>query len=127
MNSKSLTVAFLIIFNGYILYNMTNTNFRTFKYKDDTFSYYIVVKKINITESQFCMNSECKHINPTEFITMTPFEVFDSLFTMPINTNKTEFNMILNQPTKIISNYYLEDIFSYITAIICFMAVIIIL
>ena len=127
MNSKSLTVAFLIIFNGYMLYNMTNTIFRTFKYKDDSFSYYIIIKKFNITESQFCMNSECKHINPNELITMSPFEVFDYLFTIPLNTNKTEFNMVFNQPTKNISNYYLEDIFSYITAVICFITVLIIL
>ena len=64
------------------------------------------------------MNLEGKDINLTELFTMSPFELFDYLF-MPLNTNKTEFNIILIN-NKIISNYYLEDIFSYITGIICF-------
>lgn len=124
MNIKFLTVAFLIIFNGYMLYNMTNTNFREFTYEDNIFSYYVKIKKLTLTEGKFCMNSECKNINPDKFINMSPFEVYDHLFSMPINTNKTEFNSIVND-TKIIANYYLEDIFSYITASICFTTVLV--
>ena len=125
MNTKYLTICFLIILNGYMLYNMTNTNFREFTYNDDTFSYYIVIKKLAITEGKFCMNSECKNINPREFITMPPFEVFNYLFGLPENINETEFNSVVHDRTKIISNCYLEDIFSYITAIICFMMVLV--
>ena len=104
---------------------MTNTNFREFTYKDDTFSYYVVVRKLAVTEGNFCMNSECKNINPRDFITMLPFEVFNQFFRLPENINEAEFNSIVCDTTKNISNYYLEDIFSYITAIICFMIVLV--
>ena len=44
MNSKSLTIVFLIIFTGYMLYNMTSTHFRIFKYKDNIFHIILFLK-----------------------------------------------------------------------------------